>query len=439
MALSGYAVWEVHSVANDATASDANGGGFDSSNKGATGVDLTQGTYQAVHTFSASLSGAGTTALTDSAAGFSNTMLGNMINIAGQGVYCIVGYTNSGHVTLDRASGTFSAASGVVGGAFATPGYACGLAVQQNIIYLQNVGADGATVYSITSATSNVSGGCLNPTYNVVQGYTTNRTTGNTDPRPCLQLNVASATLSPGNYYLFAGLVLDGNSQTSARAGNGLCNYYNCLFKKFNTASGSASLFVACAATLNSAAVFVGTSFACESYANSAMIFSGTGSTIDCVAYGNTASGFNVSLQCIGCVAYGNTGSSSDGFVNTGGQSVGVLVNCIAENNGRYGFNVLGGKVLANCSAYNNTSGNSIDARLVNLGFVPVTVGSVFAAPGSNNFALNNLANRGALLRAAGFPATSVDGASANYLDIGAFQHQDSGGGASVVIPVEEW
>lgn len=69
-----------------------------------------------------------------------------------------------------------------------------------------------------------------------------------------------------------------------------------------------------------------------------------------------------------------------------------------------------------------------------------ITAGSVFV-DGTNparNFALNSLASRGAALRAANsilndWPANATVG----YLDIGAVQHQDTGGGGTAGMVME--
>ena len=127
MAIPADTLWEVQS-----TGSDNNGGGWSNAQKGATGVDMTQSAPVA---FTATLSATATTTLTDSAAGFLNTMLGNVINISGQGSYCIQGFTNSSTVTVDRALGTFSTTSGVVGGPRASVGSVGGSMSGGNIIW----------------------------------------------------------------------------------------------------------------------------------------------------------------------------------------------------------------------------------------------------------------------------------------------------------------
>src|SRR4051812_21700193 len=74
MAIPADTVFEVRTAGSDYLCS----GGFSIAQKGATGVDYSQ-QDAAQKTFAATLSAAATTTLTDSAAGFLNTYLGNLI------------------------------------------------------------------------------------------------------------------------------------------------------------------------------------------------------------------------------------------------------------------------------------------------------------------------------------------------------------------------
>lgn len=153
MALPADTIFRVRSGGSDTLC----GGGFSIANKGATGVDHSQ-QDSANHTFTNTLSAVGTTSLTDSGAGFSNTMLGNLIQITGQGVYCITAFTNSSVVTVDRALGTFSTTIGYEGGAFTTIDKANGIVTAGNIISIQA----GITLTLTTAiAMANVGGGYL--------------------------------------------------------------------------------------------------------------------------------------------------------------------------------------------------------------------------------------------------------------------------------------
>jgi hypothetical protein len=304
------------------------------------------------------------------------------------------------------------------------------------ICYVQNVGVDGNTVYTTSSLTSNVSGGSVTITSTdlMIQGYTTNRTLCNSDPRPTFQSGISGTTtmMTCTTYGLISGIILDGNSETSVVAFGG-GTFYNCMFKNFKTATGATStLLLYCSATTNSATIFTGNLMCvnCEAYANTATPFSLEGSVssfIDCISYGNTGAttdGFisTISGSFQNCVSVSN---GRDGFRCVGTPSFN-LTNCIAESNTEYGFYVTGiTKFLFNCSGYSNTN---VLTSAINIGYIPITAGSVFVAPASYNFALNNTINQGALLRAAGFPAVFPRGDTSTYVDIGAAQHQGTSG-----------
>jgi hypothetical protein len=429
MAIPADTVWEV-----EATGSDLNGGGWSTASKGATGVDMTLG---AATSFTSTLSATGTTTLTDSANGFVNTMRGNVINIVGQGFYCITAFTSSSAVTVDRALGTFSTTSGKVGGPVASPGMIGGVVVAGNTAYIQS----GS--YTITSASTNISGGCVSSAAGSIwAGYSTNRTMYNSDTRPVFTLNAGVSTSVMFAAILVCNLALDGASQTSSRGCTAPA--MRCKFSNFTNA-GTNTVCLFCEFT-GCATVAACSGFAafCVAHGNSIMAFSNQ--AYGCIAYGNTATPFGSnSTQVINCVAYSNTGASTDGFINTSATGHAVAVNCIAESNGRYGFNSTTPQnpthLLINCSTFgNSTSGTN--GLWISQGLIATTV-SAFLDPASQDFRLNALAGGGALLRGAGFPSPtwptggwpSLAAAMVAYLDIGAVQSRnlaarwDMGGG----------
>jgi len=113
-----------------------------------------------------------------------------------------------------------------------------------------------------------------------------------------------------------------------------------------------------------------------------------------------------------------------------------MLINCHAESNTIYGFSLSGNaKVLVNCSYFNNSSGGvNSTVNIMNVGAIAVTVGSVFVNAAGNNYALNNTASQGALLRATGYPSLFPRVLTSNYRDIGAAQHQDSPSTTNIFI-----
>jgi len=424
MAIPADTVWEVQTTGND-----ANGAGWAASKAGGTGVDMSQG---APTVFGATLSATGTTTLTDSANGFTNLMLGNVIQITGQGFYCISTYVGPGSVTVDRALGTFSTTSGRVGGPVAFPATIGAIVVAGNVVFVKS----GS--YTITTATANVSGGCVSTAVSSLWvGYDTTRTTPNSDTNlPALTLNsgVSSAVLLTVTGVI-KGLSLNGAGQTNSR-GTVTATNIGCKFSNFtNNAANSPSL--SCEITgCTTQPAMTGNCYACVAHGNSVTSFTGT--AVNCIAYANTSTPFTCNTGIVvNCVAYGNTGGTTDGFTPGNSNAGADFVNCIAESNGRYGFNgntTTPVHFLYNCSAKNNASG-ATNPTVQNIGFI-TPGGTVFVDPTNQDFRLNNTAGAGALLRAAGFPSTwpAVNAAMLNYLDIGVAQHQDSGGGTVIVI-----
>ena len=422
MALSALTVWEV-----ETGGSDTNGGGFVT---GASGTDWTQQPSAKYALVNGQTQGT-TVILTPSAAA---DMVGNIAYVQGgtgsvvAAWYQIVSVVVGTSITVDRSTGLTSGTGATVniGGALGSLGILGAVAVLGNTIYVK------AGTYSISTATANVSGGTLSANVNVIGiGYSTNRTPSNTDTQPVLQYGVSGVTM-----FTFRGawinLAIDGNSQTSARlSGAGEDSFIRCTFKRLNLAAQSPGPCVACVASGCSAAQFVSSAFFCEATGCTTavpFVVPLGGLFSHCISYGNSIGGFTVSQgMAVNCISYGNAG---DGFAM--GASAGVrptLVNCHAESNSGFGYSVSGSpSLLQNCSAYSNTSGATSfgTTNVANMGFIPITVGSVFVNASGSNFMLNNLVNQGAALRAAGFVSTTPSSASANYLDIGACQHQDA-------------
>jgi hypothetical protein len=281
---------------------------------------------------------------------------------------------------------------------------------------------------------ANVSGGTFSSTILVTLiGYTSTRSLGNTDTAPILQVQASLSTCTffptSGDNTTAYNIVFDGNAQTNARlAATFTIVFIRCGLKNFRSASTHTGICIGCYATGNSVTIFSGPCYGCEAYANTATpFFSTTG------------------LVCTRCISYDNTGASTDGFggvacvecvgYNNGRHGFFLdqfdAVNCHAENNATRGFFVDTAKntTLVNCSGYNNTSGFTNATR--EIGTITPS-GSVFVDAANDNFALNNTAGAGALLRATGFPTTFPAGFTLSYSDVGAAQHQDAGGGLLV-------
>ena len=161
-------------------------------------------------------------------------MLGNVINIVGQGFYCITGYTNAGSVTVDRALGTFSTTSGKVGGAYSSFN-AVGTdpllpIVAGNTIYVLSgtYTSGGAANYSGVNGTGSA----------IIQviGYTGSRAPATGSSRPVFANGIYE--VSTGSFWFVSNFqVTGGNATASFRlSDHGLFN--NCKM----TCSGSGNV-----------------------------------------------------------------------------------------------------------------------------------------------------------------------------------------------------
>lgn len=451
MALSANSVWEVRTAGND-----LNGGGFVT---GASGTDYSQ--QDAKNTVGSDISTtdvvttSGSNTITSASAAFLPSIIGNIIYLQGgtgaltASRYQVTSRPNATTVTLDRNIGTSStgvtmniggavASLGILGSATAT------VLVDGNKIFIK------AGTYSITTASLNVSNGCFSKGFVLyIEGYQTNR--GDLGTPPVLQASgISTFTMfATTNLITVKNITFDGAGLASGRgfAGSGVnCIFYKCNFINFTNngvnSPSSASKFYYCIATGCSAAA----------------AFSG-GSYYNCVAYSNTFHGFRFSGGGSGgafqCLSYSNSGATSDGYmVDANADSIvencvsyangrdgfrldsalAVLINCIAESNTGVGFNFSASNPrqgqMFNCAGF--SAGTNVNLGtgnfITNTGFITGT-GSFFTNAASGDFSLNATAGAGLTLRATGLPGLFPVGLTTGYLDIGAAQHQDAGGG----------
>lgn len=432
MAISAASVFEVR-----VTGSDNNGGGYVS---GGGGTDYTLQDAAAFNGTDLVIDGTTNTKVTSATHNFVAADVGNFINVtAGTnftvGRYQIVSVASNA-ATLDRAAGTVGSTGGTwyEGGAIASPAIAAAVTIAGNVIYVKY----SATAYAITTASAGVASGCVNMVSGVLMmGYDTNRTLVNADAnRPLLQLSgTVSTTVMVGTVGAMArNIIVDGNNQTSSKgfasdAWN--CKAINCTNSAF---TGRA---VYCEATgCSTTSVFMGTSMYCWGHGNSSRVFSG--SAFFCVASESSAGGFLGAAH--GCIAYNNPGGGTSGFFVNSSAAL-SWSNCIAIGNGQYGYAAASAassqsKQIVNCAHYNNAGGN-VFYSAVQEGTIALTA-DPFVDAANGDFRLNTAAGGGALLRAAGWPATFglLNANITNYSDIGMFQHQDAasggGGGSSV-------
>lgn len=440
-ALSGSTVWEVRTAGSDTNGGGYVSGGTDWSQQDTPQYSVTDGVT------------AGTTSIVSATAAFGTDVVGNIMYVQGgtgavvAGWYQIISRTNATTVVVDRSTG-LTAGTGVtlkIGGALVSPGQASVLAVASNAIWIK------AGTYAITATTA-VAGGILTPLNLItIEGYNTVR--GDLGTKPLLQASgISGATLLAvsTNDVTVRNVDLDGATLSTMRG--------------VNVTGSRSRLQRIIVRNCPSGGITQASGIAIECYvtgcATSAFVSGGANEYHACVAYDNTVTGFSLIASCIAtnCIADSNSGASSDGFF-AGNNVSGPFINCTAYNNGRDGFRTASvqnsfinciaesnagrgfnnsgsntGMVMLNCATYNNTSGGTGGTFSISSGNVTGT-GSFFVDAPNQNFALNNTSGAGAAARAAGFPGALTVGGT-GYLDIGALQHQDSGGGGTIHVGI---
>lgn len=447
MALAAASVFEVRTAG-----AEDNGAGFVT---GAAGTDYSQQDAKrtATGTDDSTTDGVanGTTTFTSATANFGTTIVGNIICLSGgtgtltKGWYQVTARASATDITLDRTVATGTGITMNIGGALASLGMSGGVGlVATNKIWVKS------GTYAISSVSTNVTNGCFAPAVRVfVEGYGATR--GDLGTKPLLQrsggiTNFTIVSQDASGIQSFRNFRLEGGSAVGSRGVNarGTIHRVDCVGFTNRAFSGTVatSLCIECYAT------------GCDTVSPFVAI-----NCIRCVSADNTGvpgftattSGISLFLQCI---ADSNSGATSDGFVLAGANQHTVL-NCVSYNNGRDGFRVTstaGLVTLDNCIAEGNVVGfnvvnvadvqlnhcagfNTTDVTLgtgpevYNVGFVTGS-GSFFTNAAAQDFTLNNTAGAGADARSAGTPGTLPSLTTpVGYLDIGAFQHQDAGGG----------
>jgi hypothetical protein len=379
--------------------------------------------------------------------------VGNLINVtSGTGftVQVVEVVSTSGTVaTCDKSLGTLSSTggNGNMGGSLASPGQSGKAAISTNSVFIKSA------TYSITSASTNISGGCLswpanssgNGTAGIV-GYGAVRCDFGT--KPLLQasgITTATLVLSSTSTNCI-NISVDGASLTAIK-GIATTNTvgifaYKCKASNCTNFGFDCAACIACEAT--------GCSTSSAAFGGSIHLF--------CTAHNNSNTGFGSSGNFGGtqkacfCLSTNNTGAASDGFSLGAGST---YVNCTAYGNGRDGFRIAsanGNGTVINCIAYGNTSTgfNSNSGCICLLSFcaagnnstnIGTTISNQFdfnnitltASPftnvAGNDYSLNTTAGGGAACRAAGLMGTFPGLSTTAFQDLGAVQHQDAGGG----------
>jgi len=447
MALSLNTVWEVQTGGND-----TNGGGFVT---GASGTDYslvagkrTGGDVTDISTTDGVANG--TTTFTSATANFQTSIIGNIIYLQGGtgGIAAVrrqvTARASTTSITIDASVAASTGMTLNIGGALLSPGIASLFATILGMyVYIK------AGTYAITSASTNVAGGCVSSTAGVGwEGYQTTR--GDLGTAPLLQASgISSFTLIGGTQVRcsYRNLNVDGAGLTTSRGWgvSGLvykCGALNCTNSGFGDNSTTTTTYIRCFAT------------GCSSVAAFLMDNAGFGNMIECIAYNNTVTGFSMELGhlCLRCISDSNSGASSDGFILIDYSN--SLYECVAYGNGRDGFRIEdGANHLQNCLSEDNagwsyiiTGSSAINSQLVNCaGFtnggsgetsIANTAGNrnhnyvtgtstFFTNAAGQDFSLNNTAGGGADVRGNGYPGT-LDTGGTGYIDRGALQNHDT-------------
>ncbi len=411
------------------------------------GIDYSQSTAARINLDDMVVGGT-TTQFTSVHTPVAKNFIGNIISVtSGATVQRVtIVSTATTTATCDKTLGTAAQVGvGKLGGAFASPGAAAALRVAGNTTWMKSA------TYSITSASTNIAGGCVSDAVGGAvrtwEGYSTVR--GDLGTPPILQASgISTFTLFAITSGATAGSLLrnftvDGANLT---AGTGLSNsrtnntFYKVGVKQCSAAaipSANNAIWISCYATTSLtgwSGAGGGLFFGCEAYSNTGTGFGCTGACdyTDCLGYSNSGAstdGFLISSVggATNCNAYAN---GRDGFRANSATS-GACVNCIAESNTGFGYSGGGSArptwVLVNCAAFSNSGGNVDTANVtgpINPA-VAIGVSSFFVSAAGGNFALNTTTGAGAAARAAGIPGVFPAGTTTGFLDIGAAQHAD--------------
>lgn len=454
MALNAATVWEVRA----STGSDNNGGGF---NAASAGTDYSQQNSPQLSVSDGVTTG--TTAVTSATGGFTTLMVGNDINIVGDGIYEITAFVTTNHVTVDRNTGTASGQTLNVGGALAT----------LNKLAANMVGSNKAFVTGAFTSTSTITfAQSVAPSttipYTILVGYGVTRGDG-VHATLTLSTNANLIGISQtGGGFIIDSVDVNCNS-LSGSVGISSSNYRvsvrSCKISNYKShgivLSGLYCDILDCEVT-------GGSGTAIYLIGNAGEI-----SVLRCYIHDNTGTGIALGDACValGNIVVNNVGASSDGIEM--GASGDILNNTI-HGNGRHGINAIssfineapqwknniltsnGGFGIVGSpdtalpadpaydgnAFFNNTSGQRslMDSTSGIFGINPYTnvhdvtlTGSPYVGPttGSTaNFGLNNTSGAGAACRGSGQPSKWLGNTgSTGHLDMGAVQ--TSAGGAS--------
>lgn len=466
-----------------ATGNSVNGGGFDNTS-GTPGTNYAWGAGQTVISYT-DLATVGVSAIVTSVGrAFIAADVGNVLNITSgtnftSGRYQIAS-VSAGAATLDRNCTTGVGASGnaKLGGSLAT--------IQQgiNAAFISAGAVESCAVWvkkgaytSTLALTTSGSVGTANFNFRIL-GYNSSH---NDNPTPQsgnqptfavgsgAGVNGLDESSSCGyriGYITFLGAVTSGTAGViGINSTSAYITVFACKVSGFSShgmkGTGQQTMFAMSEAVSNG-----GVGIYCTNY----------GKIICNWSHKNTSHGIQMDSTVAGCVGNlvtnngargidlgdpygancsGNTiyGSGTDG-IRLGPNSYDLVLGNICFNNiiaksGGWGI-TNAGIVPSNQTTvgtldynayYSNTAGNLQNGVALNTHDVAISINPFnssdanLASETSPDWGLNNTASAGASLRAAGFPGNFADlTTTTGYKDIGAVQHQDSGGGGTTII-----
>lgn len=445
------------------------------------GVDYSQ-QAAAFLTYTDMVIGADTAQFTSVANPAGPNIVGNIINVtSGTGFTVqrvqVTAFTAAGLIaTVDKSLGTTlsTGGNGTLGGAVGTSATLGALAVAGKVagnhIYVKATGT--YTLVATTTVTASEKGDITNGKI-TVEGYTSYR--GQLDGRPIITTatnSIALITVNDNDYWDFVHLKVTSTAATKAGAFSAVTSTSTPLRFIDIICDGPLSLV---SGTAFGTVALIGVEVTNATSAASA-VFNNAGSggtlamyvcdihdnTCDGVRTGNVnltiflvnnifdtnTIGFNLnwtsgigSATIRGNVFVDNTGDGIQLDATSGAAISLELVNNIIYGNGGEGIDQNDDQAAVDAltriirnNAFGSNSGGNYSGMKGGLGEIALTA-DPFTNKASRDFSLNNTAGGGAACRAAGFPGAFVSGTTTSYADVGAAQHQDSGGGGPTFGP----
>jgi hypothetical protein len=472
-AIGAFAVWECEPGVGVAT----NGGGYDSSLAGA-GTDYTQSATPIYTESTATTSSS--TLVVGTLGTFTSAMIGNAIYLSDAPTqrYFITAVPTAFHLTVDRATAATTAGSvtlhigGALDGSSATMvalfNSGCYPANGNTIYCLYNASnsCSIATTLTFASGSDATSGRCL-----TVVGYATTRTLTNRDANLPVWTTTANVgqIVSASNGIIIRNISANGGNfgQNGWQMGGTCTAFFRCNWSNVNSGNAYPLFYgasqtgetycIECTATgqgLNigfSGCMCIG----CTAVVDTGGIgYSQCNSCTNCLAKGAGAgTGFMNNGTLTGftqCVAY----DVATGFTSNSSPRPELFQNCIAStcttgftaSSGVYGFTFLYGDAYYNCSTGVNASifaSNIMNGGGVAASAISCPSGDPFVSASGGNFTLSSA---GIIdLGAKGYYLVAGT-AETGYPDIGAYQHQATGGtsgghviGGEILQPEDWW